>query len=789
MRVGMRWAPGRPAWLLCACLLPATALAQTAAPPPAETPAAPAPPVVSLPEVDVTASPELLGAPIARDKVPSSVNSVTSQEVVRTGIPDALGALNQNVPGVTLENPAGNPYQPDLVYHGFTASPLEGSNQGLAVYVNGMRFNQPFGDTVNWDLIPSIAIDRMDIEGANPVFGLNALGGSLSVKMKNGFTFHGGDASVYGGSFGQLGSNIEWGAEKDGTSSYIAANVMDQTGWRAESSTRLRQLYADLGWRGDQAEAHLSIDAAENTLNQPGTVPVQILAANRAAVFTGPNASSDQSLSITGNLNYDVSDTTTVQALAYYTNFMTQSVNGNTPNFQPCNAANGLLCEQNGTTPLTGRNGAAIPDFANGGPYSQLSLQTVNTNGYGASVQATDTRTIYGMSNTLVAGTSFDGGVSMFDGNTLAGGFNPLTAGFIGPGVAIDQADLSLAPVRVQATNAYYGIYVNDILDITKRLSLTLSGRFNAEQIDLADMSGTALSGNHAYDRFNPGIGLTYKLTRTISAYASYAESNRAPTPAELSCASIASPCSLANFFVGDPNLKQVVARTVEAGLRGVSTPFPGARLNWDIDAYRTETQDDIIFAPSALPGLDYFQNVGRTQRQGVDITTNLLVGRLSLLAGYALTDATFRSPLTLDSPLNPAANALGQEYVRAGAQLPGIPLHSGKLGFDMQVTPDWVIGARAIVSSGQILFGDEANLTQNTGAYVTLAANSSYQVLKNLQVFGTIENMLNARYANYGTFSQVTAVPNTLAPNATNTRSLSPGAPIAAYGGVRMTF
>ncbi|MDA8249958.1 MAG: TonB-dependent receptor [Rhodospirillales bacterium] len=781
MRVRNTWAVVGPAGLLLAWLLPVAAPAQTAAPP--------GPPVVALPEVDVTASPELLSAPIPRDQVPAAVSTVTGQEVVRTGIPDMMGALNQNVPGVSLQNSGGNPQQPELTYHGFTASPLDGAQQGLAVYLNGVRFNQPFGDTVQWDVIPAIAIARMDLEGANPVFGLNALGGSLSVKLKNGFTFHGGDASVYGGSFGQMGANFEWGREKDGTSTYVAANVMDEQGWRDQQQTRLRQIYADLGWRGDAAEAHLSVTAARNTLDQPGTVPVQLLAASRSAVFSGPNDSYNQYLQVAGNLAYDISDKTSLQATAYYTNLSQRVINGNTPNFQQCSISTGFLCEQDGVTPLTGRNGAPIPAFAGAGPYSQMSLQGVDTNGYGASLQATDTRKVFGFANNLIVGASFDGGITTFDGNTLAGGFNPVTVNFVGPGISIAQADLSLAPVRVNTTNAYYGVFVNDVVELTKRLALTLSGRMNVAQIDLADQNGTALNGNHTYSHFNPGVGLTYRLGGGVSAYGSYAMSNRAPTPAELSCASAASPCSLANFFVGDPNLKQVVARTAELGLRGQATPFAGGRLNWDVGVYRTETQDDIIFAPSTLPGLDYFQNIGSTQRQGVDITANLLVGRVSFLAGYSLTDATFRSPLLLDSPLNPAANALGQEAVNPGSRLPGIPMHTGKLGVDWQVTPDWVVGGRVLVYSGQPLFGDEANLTPNTGAYALLDLNSSYQVTQNLQVFAMLENALNQQYAVYGTFSPVTAVPNARVPNMTNPRSLSPGAPVAAYGGVKVSF
>ena len=771
----------RPASALLFALLPSVAAAQTA----------PSPPVVSLPEVEVTASPEPLAVPVPRSQVPAAVSTVTGQEVVRTGIPDALGALNQNVPGVSLQNAGGNPEEPQLTYHGFSASPLEGSQQGLAVYVNGVRFNQPFGDTVQWDLIPSIAIARMDIEGANPVFGLNALGGSLSVKLKNGFTFHGGDASLYGGSFAQVGGNAEWGWQsKDGhTSTYIAGNSMSEDGWRDEQTTRLNQFYGDLGWRSDSAEAHLSVTAARNSLDQPGTVPVDILNADRDAVFTGPNEFTNRYIQVAGNLNYDINDHTSLQALAYYTNLSQRVNNGNTPNFQQCTIAVAFLCEQDGVTPLTDRSGAPIPAFAGSGPYSELSLQGVDTNGYGTAIQANDTRKIWGRTNNLIVGASFDGGVSTFDGSTQAGGFDPASVLFVGPGITIDQADLSISPVRVTTTNGYYGVFANDIYELTKRLSLTLSGRFNSAQISLADQNGTALTGVHAFNHFNPGVGLTYKFGHGISAYVGYAVSNRAPTPAELSCASPTSPCSLANFFVGDPDLKQVIARTVEVGVRGDGTPFAGGKLNWAIDLYRTETQDDITFAPSALPGLDFFQNIGQTQRQGADVTANWVVGKVNVLVGYALTNATFRTPLLLDSPLNPAADAQGQEMVQPGAHLPGIPMHVGKLGLDWQVTPAWIVGARAIVYSGQVLYGDEANLTPNTGAYWLLTLNSSYQLAKHVQVFGLLENALNQKYAVYGTFSDVTSVPNVYAPNTTNTRSLSPGAPIAAYGGVKVTF
>ena len=166
---------------------------------------------ISLPTVEVVAASPLLGSGVDRAKVPAQTQVLTGQDITRDGNADALRALDEQVPGVALDAAAGNPFQPSLFYHGFQASPLQGNPQGLAVYVNGARFNQPFGDTVNWDLIPSIAIDRMDLVGSNPVFGLNALGGALAVQMKNGFGYHGAEIDALGGSFGKYQGELQYG--------------------------------------------------------------------------------------------------------------------------------------------------------------------------------------------------------------------------------------------------------------------------------------------------------------------------------------------------------------------------------------------------------------------------------------------------------------------------------------------------------------------------------------------------------------------------------------------------
>ena len=305
-----------------------------------------------------------------------------------------------------------------------------------------------------------------------------------------------------------------------------------------------------------------------SVLNGPGTSPVELLSADPAAQFTAPNLISNRFTQVSLSGNLAVSDTVSIQAATYYNNLVQKVTNGNAANDTPCNDGSGLLCT--GSGPSTTLGGAPILAFAGPSPfsYSELDNQSTNTNGYGASVQVTDTQTVFGFSNHLVAGVSFDGAQTEFSGVSFIGGITPLSRVFVGPGVIIDEPG-SNVPVRVGVSDAYYGVFFTDTLNLTDRLALTASGRFNAAEINLNDQNGGDLTGNHYYSHFNPAGGVTYKVTPWLTAYAGYADANRAPTPAELSCAGPNDSCSLANFFVGDPNLKQVVAHTMEAGLRG----------------------------------------------------------------------------------------------------------------------------------------------------------------------------------------------------------------------------
>ncbi len=195
------------------------------------------------------------------------------------------------------------------------------------------------------------------------------------------------------------------------------------------------------------------------------------------------------------------------------------------------------------------------------------------------------------------------------------------------------------------------------------------------------------------------------------------------------------------------------------------------------------------MFVNSPIQGRAFFQNVGRTLRQGVDLDFKLKTDRLLAWIAYSYIDATFQSGFTEVSENNPGADANGNIQIQPGDHLPGIPANQFKLGVDYKVTEAWTVGGTGIAAAGQFLFGDEANLTPKTPPYFVLNLHTSYQVTKNLQLFGLVENAFNATYYTFGTFSPTSSVPIVQAPGAADPRSYSPAAPIAVTVGVRATF
>lgn len=735
------------------------------------------------------------GAPL--DRVPGAASHLDQSDISRTGSPDMLGALDGKLGGVTLDLAQGNPYQPNLVYRGFEASPLQGNAQGLAVYLDGARFNQAFGDTVDWDLIPDIAVRDIDLVAANPAFGLNALGGALNVRLKTAKDAEGASLELSGGSHGLRKVQAEAAGQVGAFGLYGALSGSDEDGWRDFSPSRLRQGYFDIGWSGETSELHASLLSVRNTLTGNGATPEELLAQDRSAVFTHPDRTHNDFDRLSLGGDWRLGGGWTVRGRAYAAWLNRRTENGDAAEVEPCEDDEDTLCSEEADAILTDRDGAPIPNFVTdspyaddfpefeeGGPYAFLNQSRTRTGSWGVGVQANREAELFGMLHRFSVGASVDGARTRFDASTEIGELS-LDRGFIGPGIGVDQPDAGINPVGVRVTNTYWGVFGSDAIDLTPDVTLTLTGRHNIADVKLRDQLGDELNGDHRYERFNPAVGLTWRSPAGISVYGGYAESNRAPTPAELSCANPDAPCSLANFFVADPPLKQVVARTWEAGLRG-ALEHAGVTIDWRLGAYRTSVSDDIQLVASEVAGRGYFTNVGKTRREGVEAGVAMEAGPWNLFADYAWTKAAYRTAFELNAGANPAFDDEDDVMlVEPGDHRPGIPEHSLKAGAEYGWGDHVWAGVEAVWSSGRYLLGDEANLNAKTDSYVVANAYARARVTRNVDAFVRVQNLFDEDYETFGAFSPVDAVPVTSLPDIENPRSLSPGAPRTFMAGI----
>jgi iron complex outermembrane recepter protein len=747
---------------------------------------------IQLPTFDVVATTPLNGGEINVSQSPFAVWQTNAQDIQTfndTTLPDTLG---RSAPGVTVGNVSGNEFEPDLFYRGFDASSVTGTPQGLAVYQNGTRINEVFGDVVNWDLIPANAIDKTTIVAANPIFGLNALGGAVTVTMKNGFTWQGAEADFTGGSAARAEEQIQYGKQVGNWSVYMAATQINDGGWRVAEASQLTNFYGDVGYKANGFESHLQLTAGNTQFGVAAFTPIQQLQTNFGSAYTIPQTTYNQMAMLQWTGSYAYSPTLSFQGGAYFRQFNQQHVDGNGTQVTPCPPFSCL----NGS-PVHDTLGGIIPDISQNGALDlgEDDDNQTQSRSVGVSGQAVDTAKIWGRDNTLTVGTSLDYGWTHYIGSsqlgtiTFADNAFPVTPSpFI-----IDEPDSFLNPIDVRANNTYVGVYALDTFNATDRLTLTGGARFNYAAINLEGTNDALLSGYSDYFHLNPTVGLTYKITPDINFYGGYAMTNRTPTPFELGCASPTTPCIVNTFLSADPPLKQVVGNSFELGFRGQNLlaalglgPQWG-KLNWSAGLFRTTSTNDILPLTSTFNGFGFFANVGTTLRQGAELSAQWTGDRWSAYANYTYIDAIYLTTFEEPSPNNPLQDANGNILITNGTLIAGIPKNTVKVGVDYAVTPNWKVGADMVAASGQVLTGNENNAVPQAPGYAVFGVHTSYQVAKQVQVFGYVQNIFDQRYYTAGALGPTGEFMT--GPSITNPQAFGPGRPVAIFGGVRITL
>jgi iron complex outermembrane receptor protein len=748
-----------------------------------------------LHEITVISTTPLPGTGIDIAKIPGNVESLDAAALTENGTASMTGALSDTL---------ADPYQQDILYRGFEASPVIGAPQGLAVYQNGVRINEAFGDAVNWDLVPDFAIHRVDLVSSNPSFGLNALGGAVAITMKNAFNFHGAAADLSGGSFDQRTGTAEYAVNDGRFGAYVGARVLSQGGWRLFAHDSLHQFYASLGARNDASSLDLNYSRAYNQLFGQGAAPVQELAISRRLVFTGPQENYNSVDFVTLDGAHTLNGTLAVQGVLYARNYRQSVSNGNTTEYTACAAPEqrGALCQPDAATPLVDTAGAVVPDLSAGGSVhiGENDFEALRADGVGGSVQLGDSQALFGRGNQFTVGFAVDSARVDFSSGAELGVIDPQLLVRPSP-YFVDTPEgtpFPATPVDLRATNLYEGLYATDTFDLTAAIAVTASARYNTARVDLADQRGTQLDGDSRFSHFNPAIGATYALSPRVSAYANYAVTNRTPTASEIECSDPAKPCLLPANLAGDPpTLRQVVARSFEFGIRrrAGAAERDALQVNWNASVFRSDLDDDIAAIATSIAS-GFFQNIGATRRQGIEAAVDLTGARGSAYLQYSLVDATYRSAFLESSTSNPFADANGNIQVLAGDRLPGIPRQRVKLGGSVDLAKNWSVGGEFVLVGPQFYRGDESNQNGQLAGYHVLNLRTAVRINPQIELYATVKNAFDARYATFALFSDPTGVgaPGIPAGAVSNgpgvdTRFVSPAAPRAYFAGIRLRF
>jgi outer membrane receptor protein involved in Fe transport len=807
--------------------------------------------LVQGPSTNITVfSPTPIGqADQSLDQIPVPVQGLNAKQLEDSNALDLPDLMNRRLTSVYINENAENPYQPDLNYRGYTASPLLGTPEGLSVYLDGVRQNQPFGDIVAWDLIPKVAIrDMALIPGSDPVYGLNTLGGAISVQTKDGLNTPGGSLQLTGGKFGRRAGEGEMGGVlPKGFNYYLAGNLYREDGWRQFSPSEVRQAFAKVGWTDAKTSVFLNGAYADNWLTGNGTSDYRFLATDYSSVNTIPDVTWDHSPSLTLNVIRALTDSLTLSANAYYRYVRTDSSNGDLNDDSFGEDLYDLSPDDVAVLTAAGYSGFPITGDPTTEPYPYwLCLAQVlqnDTEGVpsetcnGVITRTTDKENAYGLSglvtwqtkhNRLSVGASWDRGTSTYHQLTQLGYLNTDNVSFTLVPIYLNGTtfDDDGAPVDSQVllhgTVNTPSVYATDTF-VHGPCAVTLSGRYNHTSLDNLDYLPPSaargnLTSNNLFQRFNPAAGFTYKPSRFFNTYFNYSEASRSPTSIELGCSDPNEPCNLPNALVSDPPLKQVVSRTVEVGIRSNEN----LSLHWSADYFFGQNANDLLFVASEQTGFGYFLNFGKTRRDGIELELSEDWTHWSVGSNYTFMNATYQSPQTIDGGSNSTNDSAlaGQPgiddniHIVPGDFIPQVPRNIFKLYGQYRPSPKLIVEMDILAAGSSFARGNENNLDQPDGIYYLGPGKSPgygignigarYQITDRIQLFVQMNNLLDKHYstgAQLGTtpfdnndrfVAQPFGTPYGNDPDSIPIRSSSfqaPGTPFDIYGGLKITL
>ena len=803
------------------------------------------------PDVNIISVTPVQGSGLSIDRVPGKVQSISRETIGKKKNFSITETLNREASGISLFNLNSSPMQNDINFRGYVSGPLLGTAQSIAVYQNGMRVNESFGEVVQWDLVPDFAINNMQIfTGGDPIFGQNAIGGAITMEMKNGFNFEGANLTTSGGNYGRTNEVLEYGKQFGDVGVYIGANFNYDSGWREHSESYLNTVFGDVRYRpNDDTELFINFGQAYTDLRGNGAVPLTLMdMEGRDAVYTYPDNTHNKNYYANFGGNHFVNDKLSIQGNIYYRHMERRNFNGDEFEAGDCGqgyntsrgTADNILCSE---LEVAGSSNEQYLDVSGASiNYASLGLEldddeneiesigainrsNTKQNQMGLNFQSTYDSDLFNKNNTLITGLTYEYSHNSFASSTELG-IIQADRGVQGTGVLLrqDSEGENIFITNIEATTHNVALYGSNTYDLDDVTSLNISGRWNWASLKMEDQFGTALEGHHFFNRFNPGVGITRKYGNN-SIYASYKESSRTPSVAELGCADPDQPCRLPNSFQADPPLDQVVNRNFELGARGSMDGYNLYGMNhsikWNVSAFAGRNYNDIIFIGGNRVGTGYFRNVGNTQRMGAELGLNGNLGsKWTWYGNDSYVRASFETNQNISSAghsSNPfkaegsgayGANAAGdtaaendqetaesaegyQIQVGPGDAIPGISPHVGRIGIGYSPTDSFSFFVDTEYNSQQFYRGDENNSEdKQVAGYFLLNASAEFKVpLKPKTPFSTVfflegRNLLDTNYESGGILAE-----NEVDGTGGSGTFVTPGQPLTIFGGMHLRW
>jgi iron complex outermembrane recepter protein len=688
-------------------------------PAPAATQDAPPPPKASAPaaglgeEITVVAPSRL---PRSRDHGDGlSVTTVEGSEIRRAGARTVYDAL-QPLPGIHLADEQGTPFQQDLSMRGLTASPVTGVSQGLSVFLDGVRVNEPGAEEVNFDLLPLGDVEHVEVvRGPHAIFGRNTLGGAIQLVTRRGGATPRADVEVEGGSFAYQRAQARAAGPLGPLDAHLSISEGTEQGWRDAQASRGVRVFGKLGLLRGETDVGLSYQFQRDRLEQPGSLPVAMLEADRTQNYTAGDFFEPELHLVTLNARRELGEALSLSVNAHFRALDASQFNAS------WSSADTRMANRTRTF-----GGAAQLEHR-----ARLGrAESLLSGGLEATRSAVHLRVSEEANGTFQTHVYDEGLPTEFA--------VPL------PVVVGDLADDQVA----------LGAFLQDHLQLAEGplagLGATAALRLDRISHDVADTTPVttgAASGTGVYTRWVPAAGLSW-TSRRWSASTSWSDGFRAPAFLELTCADPAAPCVGLQAGVAPDatftHLRPVRSRSFDAGVKVTPVPSFGASLN----VFRVDLHDDIYGVTAANTNEVWFQNVGDTRRQGLELSADARRGPVELEASWTYTRATFESDFQMATP-----RTGGEEDVRRGDRIPLVPDHVVDGEARVRALRWLVLSAGFRHVGSQRLRGDESNVAAPLPAYDLVRAGAEARFGRwTTAVRAT--NLLNARYETFGTYS-----------------------------------